>query len=363
VPDAGGWGAQHVLYTGQHSEWGANTRNLTTFQFYVGSLDIHGPSHAAPIAATRFIYAGGEWNHTSAFHDRMLVVRALSENALKMQDEILSVTIEGEADAIDADALWLWGSFISGNHMAALATEYYAADGSLISRVHRRGYLGSGRRQYFRRFYTPFSAEGMQRMLEGLARLLRENFPVDVALDHLLQAVTGKIDIDAIHLALSYHTAIEAWNRACGLENWIDDNIWEKIAKHIRKDLVSEELYDCIGDEMKENLKAILPHANRTTTAWRQSNLFESLGIDVSGSDAKRVLKMRDELLHNGYLVKRWSALSAQEAQERHDAVERLRKLALLVVFRLTGYEGTYLDPVSFIEQNIAPQADGPVAL
>jgi hypothetical protein len=362
VPDGGGWKANDAINSGQHSEFGANSRNLSTFKFYVGNLEIHGPSYGARIAATREIYAGGEWNHATEFRDRRVVVRALSRDAAGFEDETLAITVDGELGRLNSEALWLWASLISGNRLGALLTEYYDEGGLLIAQVHRRGSPGIGRWQFFRPFYAPFSAEGAQAMLDGIAQLLEGDFPIEVVFDHLFQAVRLSTDAQAIHLVLAYHAAIEAWNRKHGRENWMDDKPWSKQARRIRKEFVPTEFYDEIGENLTANLKPILAHANRTTTAWRQANLFEALGIDVSGDDARRILKMRDELLHNGYFLKRWDELSEEERQHRYDDVERLRRLVLFVIFRLTGYVGQFQDPVTFELMQIAPQNEGPVA-
>lgn len=361
VPDAGTWEARDVINSGQHSEWGPNSRNLATFKFYVGSLELRGPSHGASVAATRQIFAGGEWNHAIEFRGRRVVVRALSHDAPDMGEETIAITADGSLEDLDWEALWLWASFISGNRLGSLVTEHFALDGSLISQIHRRGSIGIGRWQVFRPFYAPFSPEGAQSMAEGIARLLREEFPIEVVFDHLFQAVRLSTDTQAIHLILAYHAAIEAWNRAHGRENWMADKPWIKLARRIRKDHIPAELYAEMGERMAENLRPILAHANRTTTAWRQANLFEALGIDATRSDARRILKMRDQLLHNGYFLTRWDQLSDDERQARYDDVERLRRLVLYVIFRLTGYLGQFQDPVTLELMSIGIQADGPI--
>jgi hypothetical protein len=116
-----------------------------------------------------------------------------------------------------------------------------------------------------------------------------------------------------------------------------------------------------VGEALSSSVRAKLAHANRTTTAWRQRKLFDDLGIDVSGDDMGRILHMRDELLHNGYLLKRWSQLTESERQQRYDDVGRLRRLALFVLFRLTGYEGQFQDPLTYQPITMPPRSHGPV--
>jgi hypothetical protein len=290
-------------------------------------------------------------------------VKGLTEKSASIADEVLSITTEGEVAAVDERAMWVWASIISGNSLGHLMTEYYAEDGSLISRIHRRSSVGLGRRQYFRPYYAPFNCDAIDRALNELARLMRDDFPIDIVVTHLMQAVTGTIDIDAVYLVLAYHAAIEGWNGLHGFDDWIDRKPWEAFAKHIRKHLIPGDLYESVGSEMKDNLRAVLPSASRTTTAWRQRNLFEALGIDVASDDARRILKIRDEILHNGYLRPRWGELTPEQRQQRLDDVERLRRLALFVLFRLTGYHGEYLDPVTFERRMLAPQSEGSITI
>jgi hypothetical protein len=361
VPDSGGWTADGAFFVGQNSSFGPSAVP-TKYKFAVESLSIQGGALGQAIAAVRRIYAGGAWNSAFAIGDRTVLVRSLSESENSIESETLGVTIEGTPNEVEAESSWLLCSLISGNRLGACVTEYYAEDGRLIERHHRRGNVGTMRHQFFRPFYTPFDADGMNAALTGLIARVHDDFPMDVIMNHMFQAATDTVDADAIHLVLAAHTAIEAWNRFFGFDAWIDDRIWKRISQRIRKQLIPEELYVDIGDDMRANLRSILPHANRTTTSWRQQRLYDALGIDVTGDEARRILKLRDELLHNGYFVKSWHDLSLEEAQIRRDDVERLRRLALFVVFRLIGYFGQYLDPVTLTPRIMPKQSEAIVA-
>ena len=356
-PDAGGWTADDVFYVSTRSHY-SPTEPSATFLFHIGSLTLDGTARGSPVAAVRFIYAGGGWSHVTEFGERAVVVRAVSESATSIEEEALSVTIEGDPDDIDSEAIWLWASLISGNSLGALLTEFYAEDGALIRQVHRRGNLGTERHRFFRPFYAPFSPAGMREGLLGFARCLRSGFPIEVIMDHILQAAAGNIDVDAVHLTLANHTALEAWNREHGFEKWIDGRVWNRFANHIFNDLIPQAMYETIGPDLTANVQSALRNAARTTTGWRQARFYDALGIDVSGADAKRTLRMRNELLHNGYFLQRWHELSPEQAQRRRDDVERLRRLALCVVFRLIGYSGPFLDPVTFQLRNMPSRAE-----
>jgi hypothetical protein len=70
--------------------------------------------------------------------------------------------------------------------------------------------------------------------------------------------------------------------------------------------------------------------------------------------DTIRVLAMRDELLHNGYFLRRWHELSKVERQQRVDDVARLRNIAHLVAFRLLAYEGQCFDFLTYEAKMVA---------
>jgi hypothetical protein len=369
VPDAGPLDARDVINTGHTFGFKRGKGRTATFGFRIGEFVEHGPAYGHVVTAQRHIFAGGSWNHVTEFFDRPVAVRFLTPDATSIDDETLAIIIVGELDDIDAEALWLWASFISGNIIAPMAIESYASDGRLVARSRRPGRPGTERHEYFRPAFAPFSPDGMHAMLEGLSHSIRSGFPINVVMAHLFESATGDVDFDGIHLTLSYHTAIEAWNRLHGAEYFthessqcpMDDKTWEKVTRPIRRSDSAKEFFRHVGDALASSVRAKLAHANRTTTAWRQRKLFDDLGIDVSGEDMKRILDMRDELLHNGYLLKRWSQLTESERQRRYDDIGRLRRLALFVLFRLTGYEGPFQDPLSYQPITIPPRSQGPV--
>jgi hypothetical protein len=70
--------------------------------------------------------------------------------------------------------------------------------------------------------------------------------------------------------------------------------------------------------------------------------------VDVTDENLERALDSRDEILHNGYFLTRWHSQAPEKQQERFSDVQRLRRLTLLIIFRRTGYAGTFVDPVTF---------------
>jgi len=113
------------------------------------------------------------------------------------------------------------------------------------------------------------------------------------------------------------------------------------------------QLFKDLSRELQGNVRSAMAHANDTTTAWRQQHLFDSLGINVSDDSNKRALKYRNELMHNGYFLRRWHDLTHDEQQARFDDVERLRRLTLLIIFKLVGYTGDFTNPLTFYKEHV----------
>jgi hypothetical protein len=132
-----------------------------------------------------------------------------------------------------------------------------------------------------------------------------------------------------------------------GFDAWVDERIWNKYQRNLRKASIPPEVYEDLGTEMRDNIGSAFAHANRTTTAWRESSLFKALQIDISDSDNTILLRLRGELLHNGYFVKRWSELAADERQRRLDDIKRRNSLVILVVLKLTSYTGKWMNPLT----------------
>lgn len=350
VPEHGGWEALQVTYVG-HQEGLGDTPDI--FRFAITELVVPGPAHGAAVAASRHVYAGGDWSGNAEFQGHPMLVRDLVHQPATREDETIAVSMDWQPDELSAEALWLVLSFITGNAVNHLAEELYDEEGRLIRTAHHLGRSTRDvRRLFFHRFQGQLAPNGIGILGDGFARLMRIRFPIEVILEHLHQAAGQSIDVEAQHLVLAIHTAIEAWNRQFGIEEWIDTNIWETYARNLRRNLIPDEVYDDIGQEMQGNIRDDLAHSNRTTTSWRERQLFERLQIPLNGDD-RRALKLRNELLHNGYFLARWGDLTLAERQQRHLDVERMRRLILLVVFRLTAYAGQFMNPVTYAPESI----------
>jgi len=354
-PADSSWAATDVLYVGKSSHYGDGKRE-ETYHFTVGKLTIHGPAKDSPVAAVRCIYARTAFAIADQVFNHPLLAFPLSENDVPIEDERTAVAFGWVPNEAQANAIWQAINLLSGNTVRCLATEFLNEAGELIRTEYQPSSADDARRVFFHRIFEAYgrlAPGGFATLAEGFHRLLERDFPIDVVLHHLHAAAGTPWDIEAQHLVLGVHTAVEAWNRLFGLKVWIDDRIWDRFATAIRKDYIPEDLYVCLGEEMRANLRDHIVHANDTTMAWRQAQLFSKLAIDVSDPDSTRALGLRNQLLHNGYFVRRWHQLNQDERQQRCHDIERLRRLILLIVFRLVGYTGDFTSPITFHREHV----------
>lgn len=347
-PSTGGWIAKRSVYGGMSSD------GDDTYRFDVGELVIDGQSAGAVASAFRQIYSRTSISADVKIQGRTITFRSLTRNPLDIDSELVAATSDSSLEPDILEAVRLALSFITGNTVRHVAEEVFDDAGVLIQTRHQNVSLPDDkRRPPFHRYYGPLASGGPSSIVDGMYKLRRADFPIGVVLQHAHEAAHRAHDIEAQHLVLAIHTAIEAWNRMLGLEVWIDDRIWDKYQRNLRKASIPAEVYDDIGDEMRENIRSALAHANRTTTAWRESSFFGALKIDVSDEGNTRALKLRDELLHSGFFVKRWSDLTELDQQQRLDDIRRLNRLVILIVLRLTSYNGAFMNPLTLQHESV----------
>jgi hypothetical protein len=355
VPENADWEATKATNDGVHGSLGADR---SVYRFAVQEFLMRCSARDARVAAVRRVMSGSELSVVSTLAGRTLIAHPLTTGASNPEDQMLSVTSGGMLDEVQEHVLWIALSFISGNRLSPLFIETFDDRGILIERKHRRGAgVSHGRNAPFERFDAPINSRGFARIGDGFIRLLRAAFPIANVVHHLTEANTNNLDLDGQHLRLAIHAAIEAWNRLFGFKEWIDDEVWDQWFRSVRKYLlrpVLEPAYQDLGVDVVANLWNTGRHANRTTTAWRQQQLFSALQIQVQEEDSQRVLKMRDELLHNGFFLVRFQDLSHMEQQQRFDDIARLRNLAHIVVLRLAAFEGVCFDFLSHGARSVA---------
>ena len=351
-----GWTGERTLYVNRSERYGGG-RYCAKFRFRIDDLKVEGPAHGHEVAGLRSIYRRGAFSAACEVDGKPIIAYALSKRDVPLENETMAVVFDGVPEEKTQDAVWHVLNLLSGNTLQHLADEHYDEDGELVVTHFRIAHDWSdARREFFHWLFPDYGRladNGFETLVLGIRELLRREFPIDVVLHHLHVSPGQASDLEAQHLVLAIHTAIEAWNRHFDQEVWIEDNVWDKIQRRLRGPMKELGDYSALGDEMKDNVRSSMAHANRTTTNWRQDRLFEALGIDISDADNQRALKLRNEILHNGYFLRRWDQLSHDERQDRYHDIERLRRLVLLVVFKLAGYTGDFRSPLTFFKEHV----------
>jgi hypothetical protein len=352
TPEGRAWEGFHATYVGQRD--GGDDGRATIYDFTIARLVVHGQGDPGRVGAVRHIYAGGAWNGWGIYHRHYMIVRSLSDNPRNREEETIAATFDWKLQDIHAEAAWQALNFFTGNTVKHLAEELYDDDGVLIRRVHQFGNnVSDARREFFHRFHGPPAPNAMGTLGEGFVRLMQANFPIEVVLEHLHESAGRSIDVEAQHLVLAIHTAIEAWNRSFGREQWVESRKWRRTAKSLRSSLEAQDEFRALRAELQENIRTAVTCANDTTMGWRQREFFRALGIDITEPDNARVLRLRNELLHNGHFLERWHDLAHDLQQQRHQDIERLRRLVLLIVFKLTGYVGEFMSPITYTREHV----------
>jgi len=356
IETSDGWSADDVIYLA-HGSHIAPSIHRDTYTFRVQKLRKDGPAAGNPVVGLRAIYRRAGFNVADKIEEGVVATTCLVGDEDDPEKEFIAVAYDFVPDELTEDAVWHTVNLLAGNTTQRLATEHLDENGDIVYTEHRVGHASRDARQrFFHRIFPDYgtlSAGGFGVLVTGIRHLLRKNFPIDVVLQHLHLAAGEPPDIEAQHLALAIHTAIEAWARFSEREHWIPKAEWRKIGDALRKYLKKSSDYGPLSDEVKDNLRTGISTAGRTSTAWRQQFLFDSLGIDVSGEDDARALGYRNELLHNGYFLKRWHELSFEEQQQRFNDVDRLKRLTLLIIFRLVGYSGDFSNPVTMFAETV----------
>ena len=347
------WKGIGAIFSGSSRTY--ETKNESDrYRFSLDQLSVCGVAHGNEIAIVRHIYSGASWNANAEIQGNTLLVRKFSTASIGVDAEMLSVMYHIPPTELHSEAVWHMLSLISGNTVRHFANEYFDHDGNLIEVRYRIGSSADdNRRKYFHTFHGPVSPNACTMIANGVYRLMKVDFPIQVILQHFHQAAGREIDIEAQHLVLAIHTAIEGWNRLFGSDYWIDDDRWKTFQRVVRKALIPPELCEDLGTEMAANIRSMFRHLNRTTTKWREQEFFKAVNIDISDEDTERALKYRDDLLHNGFFKDSWQSLGSVGQQQRIHDIERLRRIVLLIIFRLTRYCGTYLNPITFQSEHV----------
>jgi hypothetical protein len=366
APREGGWSANECIIIARQIGDSFQFREI----FNCRRVSVTGSSHEPP-AFLRVVYASAHlssptqgtihergWSRDAiegSFQGRRLHLRNLNDAELRVDEQVVAATTAADLDETQLTALWLTVGFVCGNGILDYCREYYDRDGVLCRRVYEpRMPATLGRMQPFHLAYVPFRAEYLAIIGDGVYRMLAAGFPIAVMLQHLHAATSGNIETDLQSLLLSIHTAIEAWNRAFGRVAIVPSDVWNAF----RPTLLSAvaPLRDQIGgglsqatrekldaDGLVTSITNKLNSANHTPTNQKERDLFTTLQIPLSGED-REALAARNQLLHNGYFLRRFDELTPEERQHRVDLRPRLRNLVHQIILRCCGFRGTVLE-------------------
>jgi hypothetical protein len=366
APREGGWSANACVIIARQIGDGFQFREI----FGCRRVSVTGPSQKAP-AYLRVFYASAHlssptqgtihergWSRDAIegiFQGRRLHLRNLNGSEVRIDEQVVGATTSADLDEDQLTALWLSVGFVSGNGVLDYCREYYDGDGVLCKRVYEpRIPATSGRMQPFHLAYVPFRAEYLAVIGDGFYRMLAAGFPITVMLQHLHAATSGNIETDLQSLLLGIHTAIEAWNRAFGRVSLVPVDVWNAFRPALLRAVAPLDglLAERLSQATREKLDAAgliasitnkLNSANHTPTNQKERDLFATLQIPLSKQD-RDALVTRNQLLHNGYFLKRFDELSPEEQQQRIDLRPRLRNLVHQIVLRLCGFRGTVLE-------------------
>jgi len=346
--------------------------------FHAAGVTVYGPSRGSAAMYYRSVYSNGRiaaapdmaaWiaedsltltrdRFNGSFQNRVTAFCNMRE-AQRHEADIVAVNYEGPGlDELQSQALWMLASFLSGRRVKQLYIESFDADGTMIERDYRHGGVGStGSNEPFHQRFAPLQADYLEVIGDGFVRALRGGFPIGVILHHLHSANEGNPEADAQSLLLAIHTAFEAWNRRFGVRELADTEIFRPLCCAMLALL--EPLYATIGPEWAETVRNKIRSSNNTSTNYRERDLFQTLSIVLDERD-RSALASRNQLLHNGYFLRRWHELSDAERQERVDMPPRLRNLVHQVILKLVGFRGTAIEATRYgslqIESSFCPR-------
>lgn len=282
----GAWEARELSYAGPLvAEPGRHLLGATRLLVTSG--------HEAAVAATRAVFAGAAWAAQARFEEREVLFSALSGLTASYEDERIGATIEGEASESTMLTLRRLISFVAGCDVQLLAIERYDGEGSLIEAEHRRERpkIGSSTHSPFRGLTGRQHAAAVAALCEGLARKIREGFPIERIIDLTVRSNGGGIHIGAQLHALAIETAVN-------------------------------ELSERAGD--------------RSSRPEQYARINATLHLGLDAASMERLLGLREELLRRGYFHRDYKSQQIE--------IKFLRDIAHGIVLRLCGYAGPCYD-------------------
>jgi len=250
-------------------------------------------------------------------------------------------------EMMQRSALWLLMSFLAGRWGAVVGTIGIEGDREIWRRRHRWTAPSAGASPPMDSHrWNQIAHELPQRfpgMLDNALALLKEEIPLDVALEHLFANSRGYLDIEIRDIALALDSLVEANAFSVGDAYVIDPDEYEDLVPSIEL-AISDALKDVKkADDLQKRLMERIKGANDVSHGERRRKFWKRVGFDLK-PDEKDALDNRNPMSHAGYILRH---TGTEEYQALINQVRLARNLVNRVVFALLGYEGALFDYTS----------------
>jgi hypothetical protein len=281
-------------------------------------------------------------------------ITQIHDDEINAYPRLIGVTIEGRPlDDDEQHVLWLTICFLVGMRLQTSAIEHYDANAALVGTEYLSGveYGATGAHPPFdlRLAHSSFNPSSINVLAEGFSRLVRDEFPLAIALHHLHDANTEYTQVELKNLLFCVHTLFEAWTDVND-QRYIED---EKIHARLRRQL-DLQLGELFGHdpELYHSVRDAIKFAYRRVGAVLQEIFFDALSTSLTPSDV-RALRKRNPLFHNGYIIPKKGQGQLNFLQELIEDAGTLRTLAHEALLKLSGYRGTFFDYRSWSDKLI----------
>ena len=317
VPKAG-YGESNGRVLAQDGSWLAPNVNdagrTVDGKNLLGTMElIVGADTAKEVAATRAYIAGADWSGDGELNGKAVLARSLSSEPVNHHDRRMSIVLEGNVNAGEAENLGRCCSFISGIDVEVLRFEHQGEDGRALQVRHLRGFRRVGRGPHSP--FTGLSDEHRMRaftaMVEAFPKLLANGVPIDMIIDQIsAHNQVAQIHVSAPLLLMATLTA--AYHGAHGLE-------------------------------------LVAGAASRTPEIER---LNRDLSLGLNAADIARFEGLRVELLEAGFFHK-----PGYETGRPQKDIKFIRDISHAVVLRLCGYAGPFYGAEKFATRELQAMA------
>ena len=294
------------------------------------------------VAFLRQVYEGGYLSFSATFAGKKVVVA--SQELPTPESATLAVAVAGaELSQADGEALWLWLSFLSGSRLRAISDETYGQQGQLLSRSIQLG--GSPSKTPVPPIPFHLLTDAQATIIgEGIRRMVASGFPIEIILDYLHTSADAiQMEMQMMLLLIGIHASAEAWAQLPGGSRGKHNSklqVLDKGFEDVRDELTRavKPLSDHLPPQIVESVVNFINSANYTSMNTRVNALFADLGLDVT--EEKYALKLRNPLVHSGYIHRSLMDLDPKSQQEHVDAIGHLRNVLNQIVLSLCGYTG-----------------------